>query len=65
MKDSLGQGDSAQQCKEWILEHPMHPFPVAFKPISPVSEWLVYAVKKALIFGQLQTGDKSPPVQPI
>jgi len=43
----------------------MLPFPVTFKPGSPVSEQLLYAVEKAVISGQLQTGDKFPSVRAI
>ena len=43
----------------------MLPFPVTFKPGSPVSEQLLYAVEKAVISGQLQPGDKFPSVRAI
>lgn len=43
----------------------MLPFPVAFKPGSPVSEQLLYAVEKAVISGQLQQGDRFPSVRAL
>lgn len=41
----------------------MLPFPAELKTGSPVSEQLVYAVKKAVISGQMQAGDKFPSVR--
>jgi len=43
----------------------MLPFRVEFKTGSPVSEQLIYAVKKAVISGQMQTGDKFPSVRTL
>jgi DNA-binding transcriptional regulator YhcF (GntR family) len=43
----------------------MLPFPVELKTGSPVSEQLVYAVKKAVISGHMQTGDKFPSVRTL
>lgn len=43
----------------------MLPFRVEFKTGSPVSEQLVYAVKKAVISGLMQTGDKFPSVRTL
>jgi GntR family transcriptional regulator len=36
----------------------MIPFTVSLKPRSPISEQLAYAVKKAIVFGQLKPGDR-------
>jgi GntR family transcriptional regulator len=41
----------------------MIPFHVEFKPGAPVYEQVVYAVKKAVIAGALQPGDKFPSVR--
>jgi GntR family transcriptional regulator len=41
----------------------MLPFSIDLKTGSPVSEQLVYAVKKAIISGQMRTGDKFPSVR--
>ena len=41
----------------------MLPFQVQFKAGAPVSEQVVYAVKKAIITGGLQSGDKFPSVR--
>jgi DNA-binding transcriptional regulator YhcF (GntR family) len=41
----------------------MLPFPVELKTGSSVSEQVIYAVKKAVISGQMQTGDKFPSVR--
>src|SRR5277367_2182119 len=43
----------------------MLPFRVEFKTGSPVSEQLVYAVKKAVISGLMRTGDKFPSVRTL
>jgi DNA-binding transcriptional regulator YhcF (GntR family) len=43
----------------------MLPFPVELKTGSPVSEQLVYAVKKAVISGHMRTGDKFPSVRTL
>jgi GntR family transcriptional regulator len=43
----------------------MLPFPVELKTGSPVSEQLIYAVKKAVISGQMETGDKFPSVRTL
>jgi len=43
----------------------MLPFAIEFKTGSPVSEQLIYAVKKAVISGQMQAGDKFPSVRAI
>src|SRR5690349_20274996 len=43
----------------------MLPFRVEFKTGSPVSEQLIYAVKKAVISGLLQTGNKFPSVRTL
>jgi GntR family transcriptional regulator len=41
------------------------PFRVAFKPGSSLYEQVVYAAKKALISGQLRTGDPFPSVRTL
>jgi len=41
----------------------MLPFPLQFKTGAPVSEQVVYAVKKAIITGGLRPGDKFPSVR--
>lgn len=41
----------------------MLPFPVELKTGAPVSEQLIYAVKKAVISGQMKVGDKFPSVR--
>ncbi|HEY8966993.1 MAG TPA: GntR family transcriptional regulator [Candidatus Methylacidiphilales bacterium] len=41
----------------------MLPFTIEFKPGTPVSEQLAYAVKKAAISGQLQPGERFPSVR--
>ena len=43
----------------------MLPFPVELKTGSPVSEQLIYAVKKAVISGQMQAGDRFPSVRTL
>ena len=43
----------------------MLPFRVEFKTGSPISEQLVYAVKKAVISGLMQAGDKFPSVRTL
>jgi GntR family transcriptional regulator len=43
----------------------MLPFPIELKTGSPVSEQLVYAVKKAVISGRMQVGDKFPSVRTL
>jgi len=43
----------------------MLPFRIEFKTGSPVSEQLIYAVKKAVISGLMQTGDKFPSVRTL
>lgn len=41
----------------------MLPFSVEFRPGEPASEQVVYAVKKALLTGQLAPGDRFPSVR--
>jgi len=43
----------------------MLPFPLRIQPGLPISEQLVYAVKKALISGLLKPGNKFPSVRAI
>lgn len=43
----------------------MLPFPVELKTGSSVSEQVIYAVKKAVISSQMQTGDKFPSVRTL
>lgn len=43
----------------------MLPFSVELKTGSPVSEQLVYAVKKAVISGQMRAGDRFPSVRTL
>jgi len=43
----------------------MLPFRIELKTGSPVSEQLVYAVKKAVISGLMRTGDKFPSVRTL
>jgi GntR family transcriptional regulator len=43
----------------------MLPFFVEFKTGSPVSEQLIYSVKKAVISGQMQAGDRFPSVRSL
>jgi len=43
----------------------MLPFPVELTTGSPVSEQLIYAVKKAVISGHMRTGDKFPSVRTL
>lgn len=40
-------------------------FSVTFKPGIPIYEQVVYAVKKAIVSGQLKTGDTFPSVREI
>jgi GntR family transcriptional regulator len=39
------------------------PFSVEFRPGEPASEQVIYAVKKALVSGQLVPGDRFPSVR--
>lgn len=41
----------------------MLPFSVEFRPGAPASEQVIYAVKKALVTGQLAAGDRFPSVR--
>ncbi len=41
----------------------MLPFTVELKPGLPVAEQIVFAVRKAVVAGQLRTGDKFPSVR--
>lgn len=41
----------------------MLPFTVDFRPGEPASEQVIYAVKKALVTGQLAPGDRFPSVR--
>ena len=41
----------------------MLPFSIQFKTGSPVCEQLLYAIEKAVISGQIQSGDKFPSVR--
>ncbi|MDD3118134.1 MAG: GntR family transcriptional regulator [Victivallales bacterium] len=41
----------------------MIPFSIDLKPGSPFCDQLAYAVKKAIVSGQLQTGDRLPSVR--
>jgi len=43
----------------------MLPFSVSFRTGIPVYEQVIYAVKKAMISGQLATGDKFPSVRSL
>ena len=43
----------------------MLPFHVNLKTGSPVSEQIVYAVKKAIISGLMRAGDKFPSVRTL
>jgi len=49
-------------CTSYISTH-MLPFNIQLKPGLPVSEQVVFAVKKALISGQMKAGDKFPSVR--
>lgn len=41
----------------------MLPFPVELKPGLPVTEQILFAVKKAVVAGQLRPGDRFPSVR--
>lgn len=41
----------------------MLPFSIILKPGLPVAEQILFAVKKAVVIGQLQAGDKFPSVR--
>lgn len=41
----------------------MLPFSISLKPGLPVAEQILFAVKKAVVMGQLQAGDKFPSVR--
>jgi len=43
----------------------MIPFQLKFRPGIPVYEQVIFAVKKAVVFGQLAAGDKFPSVRQI
>ena len=43
----------------------MIPFNIKFEPGIPIYEQLVYAVKKAIVAGQLNTGDRFPSVRTL
>lgn len=43
----------------------MLPFQVTFKSGTPVSEQILYAVKKAVVGGQMKAGDRFPSVRQI
>ena len=43
----------------------MLPFTVEFRPGEPVYEQVMYAVKKAIVLGQLGPGDRFPSVRAL
>lgn len=43
----------------------MLPFPVGLKPGLPVTEQILFAVKKAVVAGQLRPGDRFPSVRTL
>src|SRR3954467_7329525 len=43
----------------------MLPFSIALKPGLPVAEQILFAVKKAVVAGQLRPGDKFPSVRAL
>ena len=43
----------------------MLPFPIALRPGLPIAEQVVFAVKKAVVSGQLKPGDPFPSVRQI
>lgn len=43
----------------------MLPFQISIKPGTPVYEQILYAVKKALILGEIRPGDKFPSVRTL
>lgn len=43
----------------------MIPFNIKFEPGIPIYEQLIYAVKKAIVSGQLNTGDRFPSVRTL
>ena len=43
----------------------MLPFPVELKPGLPVTEQILFAVKKAVVAGQLRPGDRFPSVRAL
>src|SRR5262249_42882719 len=43
----------------------MIPFRISFRPGTPLSEQLVYAAKKAVICGQMRSGDPFPSVRTL
>ena len=47
------------------MVHQMINFAVALKPGSPIYEQVVFAVKRAVVTGQLRPGDKFPSVREL
>ena len=43
----------------------MIPFTIDLRPGSPINEQLIYAVKKAIVSGQLKPGDRIPSVRAL
>jgi GntR family transcriptional regulator len=41
------------------------PFPIAIQPGIPISDQIVYAAKRAILFGQMRPGDAFPSVRAL
>ena len=43
----------------------MTPFPITIQPGLPISDQIVYAAKRAILFGQMRPGDAFPSVRAL
>ena len=43
----------------------MTPFPITIQPGLPISDQIVYATKRAILFGQMRPGDAFPSVRAL
>ena len=43
----------------------MTPFPITIQPGLPISDQIVYAAKRAILFGQMRAGDSFPSVRAL
>jgi len=41
------------------------PFPITIQPGLPISDQIVYAAKRAILFGQMRAGDAFPSVRAL
>ena len=58
---TLNQGESIDKRNQGIMIN----FSIKFKPGLPVYEQVIYAVKKAIVSGQLKSGDRFPSIREL